>query len=67
MNYDTEEMLATVIAILLLILFIGGIAVAINYASCNARWEGTFKTDFGIMQGCRIKVAPDKWIPEDRS
>lgn len=52
--------------IVLIFIVMGGIAIAINYVSCSARWADTFKTDFGIFQGCRIEVAPGKWIPEDR-
>lgn len=56
----------TFIAFAILFVVIGSIALALGYMSCNSRWAGTFKTDFGVFQGCRIEVAPGKWIPEDR-
>lgn len=62
---NNEPIIAT-IAIAILTLVIGSIAYTINYVSCIERWDGTFKTDFGIFQGCRIEIAPGKWIPEDR-
>lgn len=33
--------------------------------SCSARWEGTCETQYGPVQGCRVKVN-GVFFPEDR-
>ncbi len=43
---------------------IGGILW--NSAACNAKWTRSgFESDYGIIQGCVIKVK-GRWIPEER-
>lgn len=57
------------IAIGVLILFaslLTMITVSVFYferASCTARWNGTFDTQFNLYSKCRIFV-DGKWIPE---
>lgn len=61
---DRYELTAAV-AILAAIAALGWGAYAFDAAACSAKWAGTYPSDYSFLAGCRIEVAPGKWLPAD--
>jgi hypothetical protein len=50
-----------------LVIFIVLISGCLSQASCQSRWHGSgLQSTWGPIQGCKVKLADGRWLPEDR-
>lgn len=65
MKYD-EEMVGPVLIFTLIMAVLFFISFLAARAACDRQWEGSgMKSEYRILQGCRIQLKDGRWIPAD--
>lgn len=66
MSYRNDDLFSSLFyfVIITLVLFAG--TVIFNSIACDAKWETSgFKTTYGPIKGCLIRLPDGRWIPEE--
>jgi len=59
-----NDVMTVVVAGLVFIIGLFGLALLVDSTSCHMRWEPT-KVEYGVFSGCRV-FHDGKFVPEDR-
>lgn len=64
---DDHPLLAIILLMFFCAFILLGIGMKLDQVGCQSRREKSgFDVSWGVMQGCLIRLANGKWIPEDR-